>query len=170
MSRSQTVEALEENFEVTWNVGDADNPHDMETVRKWIIVIIVSSTTTCVCVASSLYTSTYAQITEELGCSQIVATLGLSFFIAGLGWGPMALAPLSEFYGRRIIYLVSLPLFLAFLIPCAVARNIQTMLASRFLDGLAGAAFSSVAGGTVGDLFTKDKLHTPMLIYTASPL
>jgi len=41
------------------------------------------------------------------------------------------------------------------MIPCAVARNIQTMLVARFLDGLAGSAFLSVAGGTVGDMFAK---------------
>ena len=162
--------APEKAFEVSWDTDDAANPQNMGTLRKWAIVILVSSTTICVCVASSLYTSTYAQITDEFGCSQLVATLGLSLFIAGLGWGPMVLAPLSEFYGRRVIYRVSLPLFLAFLIPCAAATNVQTMLVSRFLDGLAGAAFSSVAGGTVGDMFTKDKLQTPMLIYTASPL
>jgi predicted MFS family arabinose efflux permease len=39
--------------------------------------------------------------------------------------------------------------------PCAFAQNIQTMLVGRFLDGLAGSAFLSVAGGTVGDMFAK---------------
>lgn len=41
------------------------------------------------------------------------------------------------------------------MIPCAVAQNIQTMLIARFLDGIAGSAFLSVAGGTVGDMFAK---------------
>jgi predicted MFS family arabinose efflux permease len=39
--------------------------------------------------------------------------------------------------------------------PCAFAQNIQTMLIGRFLDGVAGSAFLSVAGGTVGDMFAK---------------
>ena len=170
MPQTQPAETDEKDFEVKWDTGDQANPKNFSRARKWTIVILMSSTTICVCVASSLYTSTYAQITLEFGCSQLVATLGLSLFIAGLGWGPMILAPLSEFYGRRIIYLVSLPCFLIFLIPSAVSNNIETMLVSRFLDGLAGAAFSSVAGGTVGDLFNKHDLQTPMLIYTASPL
>lgn len=34
---------------------------------------------------SSMYTVTYDQIMTEFNCSQIVATLGLSFFIWGLG-------------------------------------------------------------------------------------
>jgi MFS family permease len=43
------------------------------------------------------------------------------------------------------------------------------MLIARFFDGLSGSAFLSVAGGTVGDMFTRQTLQLPMLIYTASP-
>jgi MFS family permease len=43
------------------------------------------------------------------------------------------------------------------------------MLVARFLDGLAGSAFLSVAGGTVGDTFPKEKLSMPMMIYSAAP-
>ncbi|GAT21205.1 MFS transporter [Aspergillus luchuensis] len=160
----------QDDYEVHWQEDDPANPHAMTSKRKWIIVSLVSTMTVCVCVTSSLYTATYNQIMAEFNCSRTVATLGLSFYIAGLGWGPLVMSPLSEFYGRRPIYLVSLPLYIVFLIPCAAAHNIQTMLVARFLDGLAGAAFTSVAGATVGDMYTKSTLHTPMLLYTASPL
>lgn len=40
---------------------------------------------------SSLYTMTYGQITEEFNVSEVVATLGLSLFVVGLGIGPMIL-------------------------------------------------------------------------------
>ncbi|KAI9793286.1 MAG: hypothetical protein M1833_000785 [Piccolia ochrophora] len=141
----------------------------MSKLRKWIIVIVISSGSTNVAFTSSVYTSTYQQLEQEFHCSRIVATLGLSLFVMGLGLGPMVLAPLSEFYGRRPIYIVSYTVFLIWIIPSAVAKNIQTMLVARFLDGLAGSAFLSVAGGTVGDLFPKSQLQAPMLIYTASP-
>jgi multidrug resistance protein len=105
----------------------------------------------------------------EFDCSRIVATLGLSLFVMGLGLGPMFLGPLSEFFGRRPIYIASFTMFLIWVIPSAVARNIQTMLIARFFDGLAGSAFLSVAGGTVGDMFNREQLQAPMMIYTASP-
>jgi len=157
-------------FEVRWD-GEHDpmNPRSMSYVRKWIVVIIVSLSSLCVTCTSSMYTSTYAQITKEFHCSKIVATLGLSFFIMGLGCGPMLLGPLSEFYGRRPIYLVSFSFFLIWLIPSAVAHNIQTMLIARFFDGLSGSAFLSVAGGTVGDMFNREQLQFPMMVYTGSP-
>lgn len=43
------------------------------------------------------------------------------------------------------------------------------MIVVRFFSGLAGSAFLSVAGGTVGDLFARNELAAPMMIYTASP-
>ena len=45
-----------------------------------------------------MYTLTYDQITVEFGVSRVVATLGLSLFVMGLGIGPMVLGPLSEVY------------------------------------------------------------------------
>lgn len=44
---------------------------------------------------SSVYTSTFGQITQEFGVSNLVATLGLSLYIMGLALGPMFLGPLS---------------------------------------------------------------------------
>ncbi|KAI4174121.1 MAG: hypothetical protein LQ346_008285 [Caloplaca aetnensis] len=74
-----------------------------------------------------------------------------------------------RFFGRKPIYVVSFTFFVIWLIPCAVAPNIQTMLIARFLDGLAGSAFLSVAGGTIGDMFNRSQLQAPMMIYSASP-
>lgn len=40
-----------------------------------------------------MYTVTYDQITEEFNCSRLVATLGLSFFIFGLGKPEIIIVP-----------------------------------------------------------------------------
>ncbi|KKZ68044.1 hypothetical protein EMCG_06254 [[Emmonsia] crescens] len=155
---------------VRWDgPDDPGNPRNRSLARKWVIVLVMAVGSVCVTCASSLYTMTYAQIMEEFHCSRIVATLGLSLFIFGLGVGPLVLAPLSEFYGRRIIYVTSFTFFLIWLIPCAVAQNIETMLVARFFTGISGSAFLSVAGGTVGDMFARHELGAPMMIYTASP-
>ncbi|KAF2453723.1 major facilitator superfamily domain-containing protein [Lineolata rhizophorae] len=161
----------EKQFEVGWDgPDDSMNPKvRLSFVHKWVIVFIISSCSLCVTFASTVYTSIYIQVIPEFNTSREVATLGLSFFVCGLGLGPMLLAPLSEFYGRRPIYLVSFLFFIIWSIPCAVAQNIQTLLVTRFFGGFAGSAFLSVAGGTVGDVFAKNELSLPMMFYTASP-
>ncbi|EDN07136.1 predicted protein [Histoplasma mississippiense (nom. inval.)] len=131
-------------YTVKWDGhDDPDNPRNMKLARKWAAIAVLAIGSVCVTSASSLYTMTYAQLMEEFNCSLIVATLGLSLFILGLGLGPLVLAPLSE--------------------------NIETMLVARFFTGISGSAFLSVAGGTVGDMFARHELGAPMMIYTASP-
>ncbi|KAK8024482.1 MFS general substrate transporter [Apiospora rasikravindrae] len=159
-----------DSFDVRWDGGDSDplNPRSLSSLRKWLIFAVVSVSALCVTFTSSVYTSTLGQITQEFGVSNIVGTLGLSLFIIGLAVGPMLLGPLSEFYGRRPIYLVSLTFFLIWLVPEAVAKNIATMLVGRFLCGVSGSAFLAVAGGTAGDLFSREQLTAPMVVFTAT--
>ncbi|KAF3761530.1 MFS general substrate transporter [Cryphonectria parasitica EP155] len=159
-----------DEFEVTFEGGTADpwNPRNRGTPRKWMIVTLASAGSFCVTCASSIYTPTYTQMDAEFGCSHIVATLGLSTFVLGIALGPMW-SPLSEFYGRRPIYLAAFAVFTIWIIPCAVSRNIQTVIIARFFQGLSGSAFLSVSGGTVSDLFAPDKMHHPLTLFTAAP-
>ena len=185
---NNTVERKE--FEVAWDgPDDPMNPKNMHVARKWLVVMTLGMGSLCVTCTSSLYTTIYDQTDVEFHCSRVVATLGLALFVWGLGLSPMILAPLSEFYGRRPIYIGSFIFFTIWLVPCgessktpfsmifpsksfprtALAKNIATMLIARFLDGLAGSAFLSVAGGSIGDMFTREHLQAPMMIYTTSP-
>lgn len=54
----------------------------------------------------------------------------------------MFFAPLSELYGRRILYVTTLLIGVLFVIPGAVAKNIATLLVARAIDGI---GFRSVA-------------------------
>lgn len=159
-----------EMYKVGWD-GEDDpmNPRNMNKARKWLITFTMALCSMCVTCTSSLYTTTYNQIDEDFGTSRIVSTLGLSLFVFGLGLSPLVLGPLSEFYGRRPIYIGAFVFFTIWLVPCAVAPNIETMLVARFFDGLSGSAFLSVAGGTIGDMFLPQDLQKPMMVYTAAP-
>ncbi|OJD25371.1 hypothetical protein ACJ73_03262 [Blastomyces percursus] len=160
----------DEDLEVRWDEpDDPADPRNFSVILRWSMVTIISLRSLCTIFTSALYTMTYHQITMEFNCSTLIATLGLSLFILGLGVGPLFLAPLSEFYGRRPVYLIAMVLFILWLISCAAARNIQTMLISRFFSGFSSSAFMSVAGGSIGDLFSQDDLQRPMMVYTATP-
>ena len=55
------------------------------------------------------------------------------------------------------------------MVPCAITKNIETEVTFRFVNGLVGGAFLTVAGGTVGDMFDKASLQAPMVVFTAAP-
>jgi hypothetical protein len=106
------------DFEVKFKENDPMNPRNMSTVRKWIVVFTLAFGSLCVTCVSSLYTTTYEQIDAEFHCSTLVSTLGLALFVWGLGLSPMVLGPISEFYGRRPVYIGAYLFFTIWLIPC----------------------------------------------------
>ncbi|KAF4637041.1 hypothetical protein G7Y89_g1039 [Cudoniella acicularis] len=158
-----------QSFLVGWD-GDNDplDPRTFSAARKWFYVAVVAIGSLLVTATSSLYTACYEQIIRRFGCSQEIANLGLSLYVLGTALGPLLFSPFSEFYGRRPIYITSIIFFLIWLIPCAVAQNIQTLLVARFLNGLSGSAFLAVAGGTIVDLFIPQQLLLPMTIFTGT--
>jgi MFS family permease len=48
----------------------------------------------------------------------------------------MVFAPLSELYGRKVIYVSTLFIGVVFIVPGAVAKNIGTLLVARAIDGI----------------------------------
>ncbi|KAH8926894.1 MFS general substrate transporter, partial [Atractiella rhizophila] len=164
----------DENGKDVWLIGfdgedDPDSPLNLPTMRKWIILVILCSSAVCVTCASSMVVFTYPQMEKRFNISREVATLGVTTFIAGLGIGPLFLGPLSEFFGRSPIYNFSFLLSTLFTIPVALAPNIIVFLVFRFLTGFTSAAFLSVAGGTVADMFHRHKVGAPMTLYTSTP-
>lgn len=72
----------------------------------------------------------------------------------GIGSGPLVLAPFSELYGRRLIYLSSFTCFTLLNVGCALSPNIAALSTLRFLSGIAGSVGPSLSAGSVGDMFT----------------
>ncbi|KAG7539600.1 hypothetical protein FFLO_03476 [Filobasidium floriforme] len=148
---------------------DPDDPLNIPFWKKWIAVITVGTGAICVTCTSSMASSTYAGIEREFGISQEVAILSVSLFVLGLGSGPLLLGPVSEFVGRRKVYLASYLVFLLFNIPVALANNIAVHLIFRFITGFAGSAFLSISGGTVSDMFINSEVGPPMAFIAFCP-
>ncbi|KAJ3487798.1 hypothetical protein NLI96_g3279 [Meripilus lineatus] len=146
-----------------------DDPKNISAFRKWIIVSIVSSSALCVTCASSVAAFTEAGVARDFHVHKEVSILGISLFVQGLGIGPLLVGPLSELYGRSIIYRVSFVFFFPFTFPVSFSPNIAVFLVLRWLTGLSGSAFLSVAGGSVSDMFRNQHVPSPMAVYTISP-
>lgn len=64
--------------------------------------------------------------------SRTTIILGMTTYLLGLACGPLLLAPMSELYGRRPVFIISLTMYFLFVIPACVAKNFQTILIVRF--------------------------------------
>jgi len=103
--------------------------------------------------AAGIYAASIPSIALNLKISEELAISGLSLFALGVGLGPVIAAPISEIFGRKVIYLFSLPLAMVFLAGAGAARNFQTIAVLRFLAGFAGSPVLAVGGGTIADVW-----------------
>ncbi|TGO47094.1 hypothetical protein BOTNAR_0545g00010 [Botryotinia narcissicola] len=154
---------------VTFLPDDPENPKNWSKAFKWYITMVVAMTCFVVAFASSIITADLIGVEEEFNVSEEVALVSITVFVMGFGIGPMMFAPLSEVVGRRWIYGVTLFLAVIFIIPCAVAQNIETLLVCRALDGIWFSAPMTLVGGTLADLWRTEERGVPMAAFSAAP-
>ncbi|KAK4706119.1 hypothetical protein P7C70_g83, partial [Phenoliferia sp. Uapishka_3] len=118
----------------------------MPTAKKWVIICVISSASFAVTCCSSMVAQTYQGVEAEFGVSNEVATLGLSLFVLGLGFAPLVLGPLSEFYGRSPIYISSYFFF--------ICSNILVAFSPNISETIPRGAHESIGIGIVGGVLS----------------
>jgi MFS family permease len=124
---------------IEFSEKDKENPKRWSRFRKFTNVAIISLMAIMSPLASSMFTPGIGQIAEDLQTlpeTVIGATTG---FVVFLGIGPLILAPLSETFGRRRLYIVCFSTFALLQIPTALSPNIATMITIRTLSGFFGS-------------------------------
>jgi multidrug resistance protein len=86
-------------------------------------------------------------------------------FLIGYTFGPCVIAPLSEIYGRAILYEICIVLFIVFNVACAMANSIGSLTAFRPLAGITGSCPVTLGPGTVTDIITAEKRDGAMSAY-----
>lgn len=89
-------------------------------------------------------------------------------YVLGFAFGPLLLAPLSEYYGRSPVYILGWGMLVIFQIPVALAPNIGTIIVCRFIGGFFGSSPLTNTGGTVSDLWSRNASGPAMAIYGVS--
>jgi multidrug resistance protein len=147
-------------FEVDWVDNDPENPRNWSLAYKFLVVMAMGYGATVISLASTCYSVTIPGLEDDFGITNMVGLLGITTYLLGMAAGSLLLAPLSEMYGRRPIYLVSVGVFTILTLPVALAHNIETILISRFFAAFFGSAMMSNSPGSVNDVVSE--LHRAM--------
>lgn len=102
--------------------------------------------------------------------SPTVVSLTVSVYLAGFAIGPMFIAPLSELYGRVVVYHTCNVIYLGFIVGCALATNTNMFLAFRVLAGCAASGPLTVGGGTIADVIPPAQRGRAMSLFVIGPL
>ncbi|KAL6251814.1 hypothetical protein RBB50_002024 [Rhinocladiella similis] len=159
----------EDPFLVEYIPFDQRNPMEWPDWKKWVITLTVAFATLAVSLVASAYSAAIPQIIEEFGCSEEVATLGTSFFVLGFCFGPTIWGPLSELYGRQILFFGTFAIITAFNGAAVGAHSIATLTIFRFIAGTFGSSPLTNAGGVIADMFTASQRGLGLTVFAAAP-
>ncbi|KDQ19135.1 hypothetical protein BOTBODRAFT_52301 [Botryobasidium botryosum FD-172 SS1] len=150
---------------VTFDEKGARDPMSFTYTKKWIITAIACVFTVISASVSSSIASGQPSMIRDLHCTTLQAGAALGLYALGFGVTPLITASFSEEFGRRPLYTYSAALFTIFFIPIALARNVQTVMAFRFLQGAAGSTGSTMVGGTIADIWSTHERGVPMALF-----
>jgi DHA1 family bicyclomycin/chloramphenicol resistance-like MFS transporter len=100
-----------------------------------------------------MYLPALPRLGADLGASQAAVQLTVSACLVGLGLGQLVAGPLSDALGRRRPLLGGVVLYAVASWAAVLAPSLQLLIATRFLQGMAGAAGIAIARAVVRDLF-----------------
>ncbi|KAH8706039.1 major facilitator superfamily transporter [Talaromyces proteolyticus] len=171
LARVKDSQSADANI-VDWDgPNDPVNPQNWSPLKRWSNIAVVGLITFNVPLASSMLAPAVPQLLQSFKTNnEALSTFVVSVYILGMAAGPLILAPMSELYGRVIVYHVGNVLFIIFTVACGLATNINMLVAFRFLAGLVGAAPIAIGGGTIADVTTMKQRGTAMSIWSLGPL
>lgn len=133
--------------------------------KKVVTTALYGVTTMSATWGSSAYSAGTAQVAEQFGIGMQTATLGTTLFLFAFGIGPLLWAPLSEVYGRKLAVLPPMFVAVCFSFACGAAKDVQTIMITRFFAGFFASAPVTNTGGVLSDLFPSSQRGVAMAAY-----
>jgi DHA1 family bicyclomycin/chloramphenicol resistance-like MFS transporter len=113
-------------------------------------------------------------IAENLGGTIASAQLTISAYFIAYGLAQMVYGPVADMVGRKPPLIAGLALFLAGSIGCAIAPDMNWLIAARIVQALGGAAAMVVPRAIIRDMHTGTQatrlMALVMLIISVSPM
>ncbi|KAI1085875.1 polyamine transporter 1 [Whalleya microplaca] len=148
---------------------DPKNPMKFSSWKKWGITALQAVAVLAVAFASTAYSGGVSEVIRDFKISTEVAILGISLFVTGFAVGPLLWAPLSELYGRQILFFITYMALTAFNAGAAGSPNIQTLIIMRFFAGTFGSSPLTNSGGVIADMFKANQRGLATALFATAP-
>lgn len=161
------------DYEVTFDADQPDpaNPREWSPWYQGWVIFAVSYSTWVVVLYSTSYTATLPGLMAEFAePDRAVVTLGVTTYLLGLACGSLVVAPLSELFGRRPVYLVCMTVSALLVLPCALATSLAEIIVVRFFGAVFGAVMICNGAGTIADISTEENRARFMSWWSIAPL
>jgi MFS family permease len=121
--------------------------------------------------ASSIFAPGVEDAMTEFGSTNTaLASFVVSIYLIGYAFGPLVIAPLSEIYGRMLLYNACNLLFLIFTIACALAPNLSSLIIFRLFTGIAACCPVVIGAGSIADMIQRERRGAAMSAWIVGPV
>ncbi|KAI9925118.1 hypothetical protein MW887_006526 [Aspergillus wentii] len=135
-------------------------------LRKKVVTTVLYTLATCwISFASAVYSAGMHQIADDFHASTETCAAGISLMVFGFGLGPLIWGPLSEVYGRKWVVLTPYFISAIFTFGTATAKDIQTVLITRFFTGVFGSGALINTGGVMADIWPAEQRGVAIVAY-----
>ncbi|MGV9317643.1 multidrug effflux MFS transporter [Streptomyces sp. NPDC003660] len=142
--------------------------------RGVLVTFLLGALTATTPLAMDMYLPSLPEVTRTLHAPAATVQLTLTACLAGMALGQLVVGPMSDRWGRRRPLLTGLAVYLVATALCALAPTVETLVAFRLAQGLAGAAGIVIARAVVRDLYDGVAMarffSTLMLISGVAPI
>tara|TARA_R110002020_G_scaffold106504_6_gene247907 strand:- start:4745 stop:5977 length:1233 start_codon:yes stop_codon:yes gene_type:complete len=140
-------------------------------LRSAVVLGLVSATGP---LAIDMFLPSLPQIADSLGGTMAGAQLTITAYFIAFGLAQMVYGPVADMVGRKPPLIAGLTLFLAGSIGCALAPDMNWLIAARVVQALGGAAAMVIPRAIIRDLHTGAQatrlMALVMLIISVSPM
>lgn len=137
----------------------------MLTQSRILYTVILTYNVFVTSFASSIYETGIRQVSEHFHVSAEVSLLGLSLYVFGFATGPIIWGPMSEIVGRQKPIFIGMFGFCIFTVGSAVAKDLQTLMLTRYFAGCFATALLSVVPACFADLFNNKERGVAMAAF-----
>lgn len=125
-----TIDAVAESADE----DDSSSPYNWPSWRKVTIGVICSTSQLITTMSASMIAPALGDMNRDLGIDATTGQIMLAIFFLGIGLAPMLIAPMSEIFGRRPVWLLGNGWFILWNSLCPVGSSPGMMLVGRLLS------------------------------------
>ena len=116
--------------------------------------------------STDLYLASLPSLGAVFGAPAATVQLTLSMFVIAFGGAQLVIGPLSDRYGRRLVVIGGLSLYVLASVLCALAPSIELLIAARFVQALGCCSAIIIARAIVRDAYAPE--DAPKVVARAS--
>ena len=139
-------------------------------MRRYLIFISAGLGLLMYSIDSTAVAVAFPNFMRDFDTNVLWAAWTISIYLVAVTSVMPLMGNLSDGYGRKKIFLISLILFTSSSLACGLAPNIYSLVVFRFLQGVGGASFLPTAAGIVSDQFPENRERAIGLFTSIFPI